>query len=372
MRHMLAVIRDGATEADATAAFPAAAIAAIRADGLLAAAAPAEFGGGGYDAAAAAELAMSLGSACGSTAMIWAMHQLQLACLARGAASSPVVAGFLREACERQLLIASITSEEGVSGLRQSNAAVIRKEDEALIEKRATTVSYCEQADAYLVTARSGPDAPPADQVLVLVRRDQATVVRTGGWNTLGMRGTCSPPAVISATVPAGQVLDEPFEQIAARCMVPLSHLLWAAVWSGIAADALARAADLMRARTRAMIAAGKQVPADPRLGAGYAAHRLAQDAVRQFACDYDCDRIAPAALALRANALKTATSRAAVQVAEAALDICGVAGYREDGPYSVARHLRDLYSARLMVPNHSLDVANSQLLLIAGSVIGS
>ncbi|MFC9244555.1 hypothetical protein ACFT7S_11155 [Streptomyces sp. NPDC057136] len=61
--------------------------------------------------------------------------------------------------------------------------------------------------------------------------------------HTLGMRGTCSPSFDLSTTFEEAQILPVPFGDIAARTMVPLSHLLWSGVWAGLAAEAVDRAA---------------------------------------------------------------------------------------------------------------------------------
>ena len=47
------------------------------------------------------------------------------------------------------------------------------------ITKRAPVISYGEEADDILLTARRAPDAAPADQVLVLVRKADTVLTRT-------------------------------------------------------------------------------------------------------------------------------------------------------------------------------------------------
>ena len=47
------------------------------------------------------------------------------------------------------------------------------------------------------------------------------------------------------------------------------------------------------------------------------------------------------------------------------ALSICGMAGYRNDGPYSLGRHLRDMWSAPLMIGNDRV-AANTGAMLLA------
>jgi acyl-CoA dehydrogenase len=44
---------------------------------------------------------------------------------------------------------------------------------------------------------------------------------------------------------------------------------------------------------------------------------------------------------------------------------ICGLAGYRNDTPFSLGRHLRDAHSAALMVNNDRI-LANTGSLLMA------
>ena len=47
------------------------------------------------------------------------------------------------------------------------------------------------------------------------------------------------------------------------------------------------------------------------------------------------------------------------------ALLICGIAGYREDSPYSLGRLLRDAYGAAVMVNNDRIIANNAQMLLV-------
>lgn len=358
------IIAGHAAKADKAAAFPGPSIASIREAGLMSAAIPREYGGHGFNALQLSELAMRLGTMCGSTAMIWAMHQIQVACMENSSRRQPGLAAYLSRAAREQHLIASVTSEEGVGGnLRTSKAAVRQVKDGVEITKRAPTVSYAEAADSFLVTARRSPAAAPGDQVLVLVEAHQARLEPTGGWDTLGMRGTCSAPQALTALVPSWQVMTEPFGEIASHCMVPLSHVLWSAVWSGIAEDALHRSVRFVRAKLRNSISTP-----NPRVAWMYARSQMIKDSVRQFAVDYARDPDARD-LGVRANALKMQVSVDAVRISEMALEVCGMAGYSETGDFSVCRHLRDLYSGRLMIANDRLCAVTSELLSFGDSV---
>ena len=69
---------------------------------------------------------------------------------------------------------------------------------------------------------------------MVLTHLSEMDVKQTSQWDTLGMRGTCSPGFVVGAKCSADQVLPAPFATIAAETMVPFSHILWAHVWLGL------------------------------------------------------------------------------------------------------------------------------------------
>jgi acyl-CoA dehydrogenase len=354
------LIEAEAVRADKTSAFPEASVSALRAGELMSAGIPVELGGHGLGPWQLSAIATRLGALCGSTAMIWAMHQIQVACMERSVTLESRLADYLRRAAREQHLIASVTSEEGVGGdLRTSKAAVAPAASGVEITKRASTLSYADYADSFLITARRSPVAAPGDQVLVLAEKHQVRLAPTGRWDALGMRGTCSAPQVITGVVPSWQVLPERFGDIASRRMLPVSHLLWSAVWLGIAEGAARRAVRYARAK------GGSMATPDSRLGWIHARVQLIRDSVRQFAADYSASQGGPG-LNVRANALKMQVSVDAVRVAEQALEVCGMAGYSEAGQFSVARHLRDLYSARLMISNGRLSAVNSEMLLFS------
>src|SRR5205085_7851152 len=106
---------------------------------------------------------------------------------------------YLQELCAQQRLIASVTSEIGTGGdMGRSIAAVTPAADGLLmLEKQAPTVSYGAYSDDLFTTVRRGPDAEPGDQVLVLSRTSETELEPAGTWDTIGMRGTCSPGFVV-------------------------------------------------------------------------------------------------------------------------------------------------------------------------------
>ena len=73
----------------------------------------------------------------------------------------------------------------------------------------------------------------------------------TGGWDTLGMRGTSSAGFALAAEASEDQIVPVGYDKIHPQTMVPVSHLAWAAAWTGIAAAAVSRAQSFVRTAAR-------------------------------------------------------------------------------------------------------------------------
>jgi acyl-CoA dehydrogenase len=359
-----------AVSVDREARFPHEAVDALRSARLLGALVPREFGGLGADLKEIVSITETLARRCAATGMIFAMHQIQVACLTRHVLQQAAFRRYLEELALGQRLIASVTSEVGVGGdLRKSVASVLPGAHAARLEKRAPTVSYGEHADDLLVTARRAPDAAPSDQVLVLLRRGDYALERLSDWNTLGMRGTCSPGFVVRAAFAPDQIVPGDFAEIACQTMVPVSHLLWSAVWLGIASDALSKAHAFVRSEARRQ--PGSVPPGALRLAEASALLDSLRGRVQAMLVDYQtacesCDgALSGLAWSVKINGLKLSASELVVEIVTRALGIIGMAGYREDGELSVARHLRDAHSAALMINNDRIYAANASLLLV-------
>jgi acyl-CoA dehydrogenase len=371
------VAAPNAIDVDREARFPVETVDALRDARALSALVPTELGGAGASLPAVAGACFELGRRCGASAMVFAMHQIQVACLVdhRGA-GAPWFDDYLREVVAEQRLIASITSEVGTGGDMGKSVATVSDPDadgHATFEKQAPTVSYGPYADAFLTTVRRAPDAEPGDQVAVLTRRDQMEMEPQGTWDPLGMRGTCSPGFVAKADFAVEQVLPVPFSTISAETMTPVSHVLWSHVWLGIATDAFDRARAFVKAAARRK--PGEPLPAAIRLSELMSELSLLRAevglALREY-CDLrDGDRakLSEMATILRFNNLKIAASEQAPKVCQEALGVCGIVGYKNDTPFSVGRHLRDSMSARLMVANERIHATDASLLLIAKEV---
>jgi len=361
---------------DRDARFPTETIDALRAEGALSAFIPTELGGGGVAFQAIAAACFELGRRCGASAMVFAMHQIQVVSIARHLDDAPWFEDYLQTISAEQRLIASATSEVGTGGdMGRSVAALSAGEDgSCTFEKQAPTVSYAAHADDLFVTLRRSPDAEPSDQVVVLAEGAQLALEPRGTWDPLGMRGTCSPGYLVSATIAPEQVLATPFPRVSAESMVPVSHILWSHLWLGIATDAFDRARAFVRA-------AAKQKPGELPPVALRLSHLMSElsllraevhSALGEFVEASDepgRERLSTMASALRFNNLKIAASEQAPLVCQGALGVCGIMGFKNDTPFSVGRHLRDTMSACLMVANERIHQTNASLLLIAKDV---
>jgi acyl-CoA dehydrogenase len=370
------VAAPNADDVDRLARFPVETVQALRDERALSAFVPVELGGGGVSFEALAAACTELGRRCGASAMVFAMHQIQVVTIVRHLDAGSWFEAYLRDLVEDQRLIASVTSEVGTGGdMGRSIAAVTpAAEGSCRFEKQAPTVSYGAYADDLLTTLRRAPDTEPGDQVLALTRREQITLEQTGTWDPFGMRGTCSPGYLVRAEFMPEQVLATPFPRVSVESMVPVSHILWSHLWLGIATDAFDRARAFVRA-------AAKQKPGVPPPTAHRLSHLMSElsllraevdSALRQFLVDSEepgRERLSTVAAALRFNNLKIAASEQAPRVCQGAMGICGIVGFKNDTPFSVGRHLRDTMSASLMVANERIHHTNASLLLIAKEV---
>ncbi len=364
------VLAAWAGEVDRDARFPREALDALRQARLLSAYVPPEHGGPGLDVLQIARLCEALGQYCGSTAMIFAMHQIQVACIVHHARQSAWFRDYLSALVEEQRLIASATTEVGVGGdLRTSLCAVEVAVDSFRLTKKAPVISYGEAADDILVTCRRSPDAPPGEQVGVLVRRGDFSTEPLSGWDTLGFRGTCSSGSILTARGRTEQILPEPFADVLARTMHPCSHVVWSALWTGIAADAVNRARAFVRAEARKT--PGDLPPSALRLAEVDVVLQEMRHNVLCHAREYrdllarGCpDAFAGFGFAIRTNNLKLSSSQRVVDIVSKALAVCGIAGYRNDSKYSLSRHLRDAHGAALMINNDRILKLNATMLL--------
>lgn len=365
----VAVAAKYADAVDREARFPKEAFDELRAQRLLGLLLPRECGGESRSVAEVAQICYALGRVCSSTSMIYAMHQANVACVVFHADDNERFNTFLRRIGGEQMLLASSTTEGQNGANVRTSAACIRSDgDRISLSRDASVVSYGRDADAIVSTARRSEDSLPSDQVLALFFRQDYTLTPTVGWDVMGMRGTCSEGFQLEATGERAQVLSEAYDRIHRRSMMPVTHLMWAACWAGVAAGAVERANGFVRKVARA--GKGALPPGAPNATQaslslmtllGLVDSAIADDAARRA----DGDALDDIAFQTSLNLLKVAASDLAIKTVKHAFNACGIAGYRNEGDFSVSRALRDILSSSVMINNNRIlnNVASSCLI---------
>ncbi|MGV7214819.1 acyl-CoA dehydrogenase family protein [Bradyrhizobium sp. UFLA05-112] len=336
--------------------FPHKAFDAAREQKLLGVMIPVEFGGFGASIYDVTDICYTLGRACASTAMIYAMHTTKVACVIRHGHGIPWMETMMRRVGRDQWLLASSTTEGQNGGnIRASAAAVDHEGDMIALTRDATVISYGAEADGLVTIARRTSDAVASDQVLLALAKDDYSLKRTLGWETLGMRGTCSTGFELRVDCPADRVFPESYDKIHAQTMTPFAHLCWSSAWAGVAAAAVTRAQAFVRKAARA--SGGQMPPA----AAHFTAAKMSLAKLRALIASnidtfahHEHDERALGSLDVQSSItlLKVQASELAVETVMHAMRTTGLAGYRNDGDFTMGRHLRDVLSAPIMINN--------------------
>jgi acyl-CoA dehydrogenase len=352
--------------------FPQEAFDAIREQKLLGILIPTTLGGEDASAADVVDVCYILGRACASTAMIYAMHQVKIACLVRHAAGNAWQERLQRKIAERQLLMASSTTEGANGGnIRSSEAAIQLKDARIALERNASVISYGAHADGIVTTARRNEASASSDQVLVAFLKEDYTLERTQSWDTLGMRGTCSVGFMLRANGEPDQILPEPYDRIHTQTMMPVAHLFWSAAWSGVAAGAVQRARAFVRKAART--AGGALPPAAAHLTRARVSLETLRGAVQAAVRKFELHSADPQSLnaidvQIALNFLKVEASELAVTIVMSAMRACGLSGYRNDSEFTMGRYLRDILSSPIMINNDRI-LADSQAAVMMSDV---
>ncbi|MCW8878572.1 MAG: acyl-CoA/acyl-ACP dehydrogenase [Kangiellaceae bacterium] len=359
-----------ADDVDKQARFPEETIQALKRAKILSVGVPKELGGEGLNVKQQGEIVRIISRYCSSSAMILGMHFIKVASIVHFRQEDPFFNDYLESLVKEQRLVGSVTSEEGVGGnLRNSLASVHSDEDRFELVKQSTCLSYGAYADDLLITCRRENSDVASDQVLLLATRNDLTLTQKGEWDSMGMRGTCSPPFEVKVNAMKCQIFKSSFATIASQRMVPDTHILWAHVWLGIA-DAAAKKARILvqkkfKPESNTLPAGAEQLAElDIRLERFKDTVESVSDRYIKAHDDHQIDLIESIPFSIKINALKLNSSQLAAEICQRAMAVCGFAGYLNNSPYSIARHLRDALSAAPMIGNGRLVEANATHLL--------
>jgi alkylation response protein AidB-like acyl-CoA dehydrogenase len=349
VRAAVETIAAEAPEVDAERRFPSAGLRALADAGALGLVVSPEHGGAGGGLAALAGACEAVGRACGSTALVFLMHNVTAATFQAG--GGPAASELLPRMASGELLGTLAFSERGTGAHFYSpELQAVRSNGGVRVDGRKSFVTSSDEAEVYLVLLAGDDGAPDC----YVVRRDQPGISFDGEWRGLGMAGNNSIAMVFdgvelddSARVGqpgAGAALV--FDVVAPFFLVGL-----AAANAGIAAAA-AEAATARAAAPRysdgsklAEIQHVQHLVAD--MDGDVRAARLAVE---------DAARLGDAGDAAALVAIMGAKVRAAdtaVDVARRAMEVCGGQGYTRGMP--VERHMRDALAATVMAPTNAV-----------------
>ena len=358
-------------DVDRQARFPSETVAELRRSGLLGALLPIEWGGEGATLAAVALAVSALAEYCASSALILAMHSIQATTIVRHARPSCLES--VAPALSRgELLLASANSEVGLAGERRTSICALEPVTQGYhLEKAASTVSYGEYADAILATARRTPESAANDQVLAICMAEHLSLISGEPWDALGLRGTCSQAGHLQASIAEDMVIED-YAAAFVKTGLPASAILLGAVWLGLAEAGAARAHGSVREQARRCRRStpGSGPPASGLRLAELSVilHQLREvhaGAVRRWEQHGDTPEVTSLAFSTQMDQVKLSTSTLVNDVMGRAMAICGMAGYANTSPFSIARLSRDAAAAPLMVNNDRALTAMAQTLLV-------
>jgi alkylation response protein AidB-like acyl-CoA dehydrogenase len=338
-----------ATEHDRSGQFPADNFADLAQAGLLGMLVPADRGGLGADLVTYALSVAELAEACGSTALIFAMHCGATRLLA--ASRDPGVDHALQRVVADGRLIAWGFSEPGTGGNILNPQ--LRATPDAGGFTLAGTKAFCTGAghvDYYLINAHSGEPEFRRGQSMFLLPADTPGLTVKETWDAMGMRANCANTVILDCRVPtSGCVGGHAGGMPLLAYALPALILGLAAASLGVAraanAFASAHVTRRVHANTGANLAAyqGVRFQVADMATAVHTAYLTLLHAAAT--ADGDPMEALPAM-----NMAKYVCNTAAITVADSAMQVTGGHGFLRSNP--LERHYRDASAGAVMGAN--------------------
>ncbi|MCC2268884.1 SfnB family sulfur acquisition oxidoreductase [Streptomyces sp. CT1-17] len=347
--------RPGASARDSERRLPRAELDRLSASGLLAVTVPADHGGADVRATTLAEVFRLLASADGSLAQIPQSHFAYVNVIRRQGTEEQRTFFFAELLAGRRF--GNAQSEAGTKHVQDIRTRLTRRPDGSYaldgVKHYSTGALF---ADWIPVLARTEDD----NLHVAYVPRDAPGVTVTDDWDGLGQRTTASGTVRLAdVAVPADRVLPHHLTFQGPQLHGAVAQLLHAAIDAGIAAGALAEAAEFVRTKSRPWFESGAETAVeDPllvqRFGELALAVRASEALLSEAARTVDAasagltdDSAAEASIAVAAA--KVQAARTAVEVGSAVFEVSGTRAALDS--LNLHRHWRDARTHTLHDP---------------------
>ncbi|MBZ6200629.1 SfnB family sulfur acquisition oxidoreductase [Streptomyces olivaceus] len=347
--------RPGASARDSERRLSRAELDRLSASGLLAVTVPADHGGADVRATTLAEVFRLLASADGSLAQIPQSHFAYVNVIRRQGTEEQRTFFFAELLAGRRF--GNAQSEAGTKHVQDIRTRLTRRPDGSYaldgVKHYSTGALF---ADWIPVLARTEDD----NLHVAYVPRDAPGVTVTDDWDGLGQRTTASGTVRLAdVAVPADRVLPHHLTFQGPQLHGAVAQLLHAAIDAGIAAGALAEAAEFVRTKSRPWFESGAETAVeDPllvqRFGELALAVRASEALLSEAARTVDAasagltdDSAAEASIAVAAA--KVQAARTAVEVGSALFEVSGTRAALDS--LNLHRHWRDARTHTLHDP---------------------
>jgi alkylation response protein AidB-like acyl-CoA dehydrogenase len=345
------VARDNAPQVDADAAFPQAALDALRGSGLLGLTLPAQVGGLGGGPEEFTDVLTQLAAACGSTAMVYLMHVS--AAMAVAAAAPPGRPDLLHRLAGGDLLATLALSEAGSRSHFWAPVSQAEVDGDAIrLKVRKSWVTSAGYADVYVVSSLTPPSLAPSEGASDLYVVDATTegVAVAGAWHGLGLRGNASAPMTFDLPVPQSDRLGAPGAGLGLKLetIMPWFNLGNAAVSVGLSQAAVAAA--ITHATAARFEHLGESLAQLPTIRAQLARMSLDLAATRAYLSTAARAIASPdEQTPLHVLGVKAYANDAALRITDTAMRVCGGAAFSEH--LQLDRYFRDARAGHIMAP---------------------
>ncbi|MGH2661279.1 MAG: acyl-CoA dehydrogenase family protein [Actinomycetota bacterium] len=344
---VLEVAERHAAQVDTEGRFPAEALEALVASGLMGLTLPRADGGLGAGPPEFVEVTSALAAACGSTSLIYLMHVS--AAMVVAAAPPPRTPEALRRLAAGDLLGTLAFSERGSrSHFWAPVSRAVAENGGMRLRAEKSFVTSAGHAGLYVVSTGASTGNGAVD--LYALPGDVAGLEVAGPWRGLGMRGNASSPMAVDSVIDGDLRLGSEGQgfQLMMDVVLPWFNLGNAAVSVGLASAAVEGA-------TRHVIGSrlehlGQSLAEIPAVRARLARMRIALDAQRAYLRHAAASMAAPSdETLLHVLGVKASANDAAVTITDEAMRVCGGAAFASH--VGVERPFRDARAGHVMAP---------------------